>query len=505
MKFPKPIQTYLQTQLIDAARVYCLSLDTDNRVLDSWGDPAAHGLKNLDAGDDGRQSLPMLEDFGYAESVLLPFVSLAPSRSSHVHLFPGDGCRYALLLDARDEANTRRRYQQSNNELKLAYYRQSQLVDELVEARTELDTRRRGAEERSREQSEFIASLSHEVRTPLTSILGYAELLKQEAPSDAAAAIERGTRRLLDMVNELLQRARQEAVGKASRPAVTDLRRLLEELSEMIAPLAAEKGLGFSIQLEQGAPRLVLVDGLRLRQVLINLLGNAVKYTAAGNVQLTAQGGGGRLSFCVADTGPGIEAEDQQRIFAAFERVKDSDDKPGAGLGLNIVLQLVGRLKGEIELDSKPGLGTSFTVTIPAPEIVAEAVQRVRSRAANVLVVEDDPDIRALVVLQLTRAGFRPTPVESGEAAVRQVVEQPPDLVLMDLRLTGMSGAEAARQIRDDGYAGPVLALSASRDPAEVEGALAAGFSDYLFKPLDINELTAATERALATHDPTCS
>ena len=226
MDFPAPIRSYLETRLIESARAYCVSLDVDNRVLESWGDPRAHGLDPLRVGEDAVQHLPMIGDFGYSESILLPFVSLAKSRSSHVHLFPGAGCRYLLLLDARDEAATRQRYQQTANDLKLAYYRQGQLVDELVEARTELDTRRRDAEARSREQSEFIATLSHEVRTPLTSILGYVELLQREPTEDALPAIERGTRRLLDLVNGLLERARSEARGDVSKPVVTDLRRM---------------------------------------------------------------------------------------------------------------------------------------------------------------------------------------------------------------------------------------------------------------------------------------
>ena len=495
MDFPDEIQAYIENHLLEKFRLFCVAVDTANITIGVWGDPSAHGVQSPQIGSDASEVLPLLRDFGHAESMLLPFLSFARNRHSHVHLFPHGATRYVLMLDARDEARSQRGQQQVANELRLAYYRQGQLVDQLVDARAELDTRRREAEERSRAQSELVATLSHEVRTPLTSILGYVDLLTDEGAvaGPHLPAIRRGAQQLLELVNQLLNRARSDAVGTTAKPAVFDPATLMMELTEVIAPLAAEKGLGFSAIADGVLPQFVRADRVRMRQVLVNLLSNAVKYTTEGSIRLTAKFEDDALIFSVQDTGVGIDKNDQRKIFKAFERLATTERNPGAGLGLAIAMQLAHRLDGHLDLESEPGKGSTFRFSVPSPAVTTAADQP----ATRILVVEDDQDIRDLVTLQLSRAGYTAESVGSGNEAIEMVRRSAPDLIIMDLRMSGKSGIEAARDIRDAGFPAPIVALSASREAAEIEAALAAGFSDYLFKPLDRHELVAAVERAL--------
>lgn len=494
-EFPDEVETYVRQALWERrSRPACLSADTSNRVIGVWGDFRYFGIEQPAPGQDVSGSLPMLADYGYSESAVLRYISVAGGRSFHVHLWRGKACRYALLLDAQRERDDQAALQQRGNELELAYHQQSRLLASLVEARSELENRRREAEEASRRRGELVSTLSHEVRTPLTAIIGYARLL-QEAESNAphVDTIRSAAEQLLGLVNQLLEEARLEADGSLSVKRVISPEFLLESIGALFAPLAAEKGIGFRAELGEDVPSYVRVDPIQLRQILVNLVGNAVKYTEVGHVRLALSFRAERLHFEVWDTGPGIAETDRRRVFDAFEQL--DGEAEGAGLGLSIVTDVAQKLGASLDLKSEVGRGSCFSVAVPVEVVELPKSDPNVDNVTRVLVVEDDADIQDLLQLRLDQMGYHVTMVDRGDSVVEAVAATTPDVVVMDLNLPGLSGTEAVRALRADGFEGPVLALSASREAHRIDAALAAGFTEYLFKPLELAELKAAIER----------
>lgn len=514
MKFPPPVRDYLVSWVSELAKPFCCRIDIDFRVAQMWGDAAAHGLEGLSLGDDMRDVAPFLESYPTDTEEILPFITTREGFVSHVHLSPHVLGRTVLYLDAREELATRQRVQQLANETRLVNYRQRKLLEELIDARTELDNRRREAEENSRRKSEFIAAMSHEFRTPLTSVIGYAQLLREQVNSDARLAkkvnaIERASNHLLALVENLLDQARLEVGGVEIRASVIDVRRMLDDLTIMLAPLAADKSLSFVVFVDPEVPEFVRVDELRLRQILVNLLGNAVKFTDEGSVELQVGWNRQRMVARIRDTGPGISEADRERIFEAFQRGDQHQRRPGAGLGLNITLRLVQLMGGEIAMDSALGGGTTITVEIPAqsmsgPSVDESGVLRAGDlagtlTAAHILLAEDDEDIVRLVSMHLEGAGYRVSVAEDGEKAVRMALANEPELIIMDVGMPELDGPTAARKLRDKGYSRPILGLTASSVVDDAEFVLASGYTECLKKPFHMPDLLSALVRLLLT------
>ena len=246
--------------------------------------------------------------------------------------------------------------------MRLLNERQTRLVGELEQAKVELEEKRQIADRASMVKSRFIASMSHEFRTPLTSVIGYTELLQSDADelSDVAAhssAIKRSAHHLLSMVDNILDQSRIEEGNVAIHIADLDIRRVTDDIAAMMAPLAAEKLLAFAAFVDTNVPKKIRVDEVRLRQILVNLVGNAIKFTDQGEVKLELSWADNVLTFSVADTGPGIPEDQRTRIFEAFHRIEGHDTgKRGTGLGLNITARLVELLDGRIDVFSEPGV-----------------------------------------------------------------------------------------------------------------------------------------------------
>ena len=513
MRFPAAVQAYLDDWIQNDAKPLCCRISRDYTLEEMHGDASSHGLDGLSIGDDLRAVAPFLEDYGWDTNVVLPLVSSVEGFASHVHLIPYGDDRLVVYLDAREEFVNKQRSQQATNEARLLNYRQNRLLEELIDAKAELDGRRREAEENSRRKSEFIASMSHEFRTPLTAVIGYTRLMRRHDGLDSALsekikAVERASDHLLSLVENLLDQARLEAGGVEIRRTVTDLRRMLEDLSMVLAPLAAEKGLCFEISAAPSVPSFVEIDELRFRQILLNLLGNAIKFTESGSVKLSLTWADGGLEALVEDTGPGIPEADQKRIFEAFQRSEGERRNPGAGLGLTIALTLAELMGGEIQIRSTLGTGTAVSVRLPAgsisgPTIDASGLLRRKDEAgahaqsAHILLAEDDEEIVRLVTMHLEGAGYRVSAASNGRRAVDAALEESPDLIVMDVGMPVLDGPTAARELRDKGYTGPILALTGSELVENPEFALACGFSDYLKKPFHVPELLSTLVRML--------
>ncbi len=372
------------------------------------------------------------------------------------------------------------------------------------------------AEQASQAKSRFLATLGHEVRTPMTGVLGMAELL-QEGPLDElqrgyVQAIRRAGEHLLRLVNDALDLARIEAGKLELAPADFALRPLLEEIGALMAPLAARKGLAFVEHVADAVPAAVHGDRTRVQQILLNLLGNAVKFTEAGRVTLEVEALQPQGIRCVvADTGPGLNPEQRERLFRRFEQAEGARTAArygGSGLGLAISQELAAAMGGRITVDSTPGQGTRFVVELPlAPAVAAPAEEAPAESVAPVrdlqlLLVEDDPIVAQAIAGLLQAQGHAVAHVGHGLGALAEAAACRFDAALLDLDLPGMDGLALARMLRTQGFTAPLLAVTARSDAQAEAQARAAGFDAFLRKPVTGAMLARALGSVLAGRTP---
>lgn len=384
------------------------------------------------------------------------------------------------------------------------------------EAEATLEVARATAEAAALAKSEFLANMSHELRTPLTSIIGFSRVIGvggglSETDRRHLGLVQQAGETLLSVVNDILDFSKLEAGAVALDPVAFSSRDLVSGVADLLKAQADAKGLSLTCRIEDDAR--LFGDAARLRQVVMNLVGNAVKFTEAGSVDISARtqpDAHGRmfLSVDVADSGVGIDPEQIERLFDRFSQADNSVSRRfgGTGLGLAISRRLIGLMGGEIGARSDGPLGSTFWFRVPldiAPaeqEAVSEAAPSVPERALNVLLAEDNPANRTLVAALLAPFDIVLTMVEDGRAAVETAASAPFDLILMDMQMPRMDGASASRAIRAS--AGPerdvpIIALTANVLPEQIAQCRAAGMQAHLAKPIDPRALLdAITEHA---------
>lgn len=411
----------------------------------------------------------------------------------------------------------------SNRAMLAAQAAQEELIGELDSAREAAEAGRRGAEEMAKLKDEFLAVMSHEVRTPLNGVLAMADILSRSELRDEqrrqVESIAESGRMLLGIVSEVLDISRLEAGAMQVRSEPVDLRHLLGDNLLPWRARAEAQGLGFRTHIAEDVPRRIRTDGTRLKQILFNLIGNALKFTRTGEIAVEAVRSAGpdgpMLRITVRDTGDGVPDSDIERIFDRFAQVEDGGrrQKEGTGLGLPICKALVELLGGEIGVDSQAGTGSTFFFTLPchpvdgaggapdrqvgsgmpdAGEGEAETAgapdsdKETADTPLHVLVVDDNAINRSVIEAMLTPIGARFRMAESGAEAVRAAHEEQFDLILMDIRMPQMDGKEAIRRIREIPQARgiPVITLTAGDDTEEEKSCLEAGANAHLTKPL---------------------
>jgi len=375
------------------------------------------------------------------------------------------------------------------------------------------EQRRELAEQASSAKTRFLATLGHEVRTPMTGVLGMTELLL-DTPLDAtqrryANSIQQAGTHLLHLVNDSLDLARIEAGRLELDSQPFELASLLDEVAALIAPVVRKRGLLFVQEPRLPVPVSVTGDAMRLRQILMNLLGNAVKFTGHGQVglgvALLADGAGIRLE--VSDTGPGITAEQQSRLFRRFEQAEGPHTASrygGSGLGLAICQELAGAMGGRIRIDSRLGAGARFIVELPLPWTPLHGGPAVQARAPGdgpegslrILLVEDDPTVADVIAGLLRARGHQVVHALHGLAALAEVAAWSFDIGLLDLDLPALDGLALATQLRGQGHHFPLVAVTARSDAAAEQQARAAGFDGFLRKPVTGEMLVAAIAAA---------
>jgi PAS domain S-box-containing protein len=376
---------------------------------------------------------------------------------------------------------------------------------------------RQAAEAASEAKSAFLATMSHELRTPLNAVLGYAQLLRRDATlterqSKGLATIEASGKHLLALINDVLDLARIEAGKLELEPVPVSLSETLALIADIARVRAEEKSLELLLDMPPPLPASVQVDERRLRQVLLNLLGNAVKFTHAGRValRLRARPHGAAswtLAFEVEDTGVGMSAAELERIFQPFEQAGGARQRAqGAGLGLAISDALVRRMGGRITVRSEPDRGStfSFELVVPGTSAVREASGDLAPTEClglrrRVLVVDDLAENRAVLVDLLKSLDFETAEAATGAQALTQAHAMQPHLVLIDNRMPDTSGSEVTRRLRaQESFANlPVIAVSAGASPQEQASCIAAGANAFLPKPVDIAELIRTIAKVL--------
>ncbi|CAJ1804161.1 Sensor protein TorS [Aeromonas hydrophila] len=372
------------------------------------------------------------------------------------------------------------------------------------------------AEQANRAKSVFLATMSHEIRTPMNGILGGLTLLEDTHLSEPQqrylAAIEHSGESLLEILNDILDYSKIEAGHVEARREPFPLFQLVNELSALFRPKAAAKGVTLALEYAPELAPVVEGDLGKLRQVLGNLLGNAVKFTARGQITLmvaplVCQGPCAEpcIRFVVRDTGPGIPADEQEAVFEAFhQRKRDMGHQGGTGLGLAISRKLVAAMGGELILASEPGKGSEFSFSLPlqrsSAQLPAEAQPLHLGQSRDILLVEDNEINRLVAHGMLTRLGHRVTLAEDGRSALALVTERPFELALLDINLPDMDGMtlrEDLAAISEEMHERPLpaIAISAQMYPEDIRRCLAAGFVDFVGKPVRLAALATAIVR----------
>jgi signal transduction histidine kinase len=399
----------------------------------------------------------------------------------------------------------------SKAQIFLELYRQKMLVklqlEEVNKAQAELQEAKEIAEAASKSKSAFLANMSHEIRTPLGAILGFTELLRdrkltREQEEKYLGIILKNGQMLGQLIDDILDLAKVEAGRLAVEHLKFSLRDLMGDLISLLNLRASEKGLTLGLELKEGLPEQIESDPLRLRQILMNIVGNAIKFTERGGVTVRVghrrEAEGYRIEFEVTDTGPGIAEEQCARLFQPFSQADDSTTRKfgGTGLGLMLSRRLAEALGGDVWLDREAeGDGATFRISIFTREVAFEKAEPAGKnesepaedslKGCRVLIVEDSLDNQALLEQFLAGNGARVDFAGNGREGVDKALGEDYDLVLMDIQMPVLDGYSATKELRRKGFSKPIVALSAHAMKEDREKSFSVGCDEHLVKPID--------------------
>jgi signal transduction histidine kinase len=380
---------------------------------------------------------------------------------------------------------------------------------------TQAEAARQDSERANHAKTDFLANMSHELRTPLGVVLGFADILASEtlSPKEKAENLQilrRNGQHLLRLIDDILDLSRVEASKLTIETIDFSLPDLISSVISELKPLAQEKNIQLSVCSEGVIPEIIRSDPLRLRQIVFNVVGNAIKFTESGRVDLFLKANGKDLYVTVHDTGIGLSAEQAKKIFTSFTQADSGHTRKygGAGLGLALSKRIAQLLGGDIQLvESTPGKGSTFEIHVQfeigadqkvsakfdyAGDLFAGSLEKVR-----VLVGEDSPDYITLMSAYLKRAGANVSIAENGTQVLEKLKDQDFDVLLVDIQMPEMDGYEVVKRLRMAHYRGPIIAVTAHALTEQKEKALSMGYSDYVTKPLEPRRLVTTVLRNL--------
>jgi len=409
-----------------------------------------------------------------------------------------------------------RRIEERTQDLKEKNAALAREVEERKRLQQELEIARRKAEAASHAKSNFLATMSHEIRTPLNGLIGMTDAMLLDRGDNPQAEdlkiVRSSADALLTLLNDILDLSKIEAGKLDLAPGPVDLRRLVHQSESLWRAGIEAKGLDFIVHIDEALPEEIIADGARLRQILQNLLSNALKFTDAGRIVLRLTKEAESVAIAVEDSGMGIPADRLVSVFQEFEQVPEGGgQRGGTGLGLAICRRLADLMAGRIELDSVPGKGSVFTLhmplatpgtdTRPIAPVTEHRAEAEPARNFSILAVDDNQINRLVATRVLSAVGHAVVTASSGAEALDMMRDTPFDVILMDIRMPGMDGGETLAHLRaGDGVnrETPVIALTADAMAGDREAYLAKGFCDHVTKPIDVRTLQIALDAAVS-------
>lgn len=515
-------------RFVDADRVYIFSYDFEQNTCSNTHEWCAEGisaeieqLQNvsilnipqwLNAHLQGEQMLypdvPALSDDDPIKAIL------APQGIKSIITIPMRHQDKLIGFVGFDSVRRFHHYDQQERRLLAVFAQLLVNLKERMDTMQLLDSAKQSAESAAQVKAQFLANMSHELRTPLNAITGFSELMQSlDLPAQAKSfnqKIQQASSHLLSVINDILDLSKIEANKLELKPEPVRLSRLMLELDDMMQMQAQRKGLSLQVSVDPALHQPVMLDALRFNQVMINLVGNAIKFTHYGRVTvefrvLEIDNDAVALAVAVTDTGIGMSEESITQLFDAFHQLDTSITRQfgGTGLGLFISQGLLQKMQSALKVQSTPGQGSSFSFQLRLPFAANTGLVKRPAEApaadlqGQVLLVEDDSTNRFLLRKMLERLGLSVREAEHGKAALAAVALQEPDIILMDIQMPVMDGLTATEQLRQQGFRKPILALSAGVMPEDIERSRHHQLDDHLTKPISLQGLSDGLSRWL--------
>jgi len=507
----------LNNYMFDTLQLAYVFIDHDLCVKEASNNWADYGFAQFEIGEDASSNVDFLVGVDTTQRLNLPIVETPSGRAVNLTMIPGVDGMTITVLDASSKKRYREQLQQAANENELLVNKQQYLMAQLKEASIELENKNKQLAEANRLQTSFLSGVSHEFRTPLTSIIGYTSRVEQkmESLSDSECdnyssddlsffetsqnhlhAVNRSSQHLLSLVENLLDHGKLDSNEIIIRPKNIDLNVVFNDVRILLEPLCDAKNIELIFNLSVPLNQEVCIDDTRLRQCLINLIGNAIKFTDQGSVTVNARWSEESVAVSVVDTGLGISSKDLEKIRLPFWQAKGTG-KAGTGLGLTITERILELMGGVLIINSLIGVGTEVEFSLPV-SIAVCCNDKIQSEASDidfqarelaVLLVEDDVDIAGLLMLLFAENNVNAHHALNGKQAVEMTASENYDVIFMDLNMPVMDGYQAIKKIRKTGDMTPIVVMSAAALEEQNHPISDVECDAYLVKPVGIEDI----------------